>query len=145
MNTEYFSVHATKRSYVSENTEKCRGRQKSGKMIEKIKREAEMCGNHCPFPDDCHPDVCPLIRKGAGRWKREERFLALHEQGKTDKQISQEMGISVSTVHYHRERNGLQPNKPKKAEDPCLTCSEYSRKVCKQMGGVCAEKARCGA
>ena len=105
--------------------------------------QVDLCLNHCPFPDHCHPDCCPYFSgRKQKKWPEREQFLELHGQGLTDKELAYEFGKSVNTIQRWRHNCGLNPNKRKLSRDPCLDCNEISRKACKGMRCTCNEKAR---
>ena len=71
----------------------------------------------CKVPGGCdkrHP-LCALKQKSReSAQERRETFLRLYAEGKSDGQISREMGLSRSTIAGRRKRLGLEPNGKKK-------------------------------
>lgn len=149
MDSDYMSVHASsvwggKRAQTS--------KYEGVDSPERI----DLCLNHCPFPDKCHPTCCPYS-SNSGEWKQgdgdgrrmgpkwpdqKERFLDLYGQGLTDKELAHEFGRTVRTIERWRRSCGLEANKGKPLRDPCLACNEISRRICKETRCICNEKAR---
>ena len=114
---------------------------KEGKSVEEIARELDVTGNTVSaisvgnVPEDpdgqaLQPGIKwsskgltarrtgeqqPDKRKKVGDWKREEEFRALYDEGLTDSQIAERMGLKTLTIRTYRARRGWPVNKDKGA------------------------------